>query len=389
MRQYCLPVMNRKVVSCKQASTRASYGEPLFLQNGPVYPITIDYSVPGGPDPRRLEYRVLSDNGTFVMVQSYMPQDTQTTVIAALGQYATVVSLLMGDKVTSDGPNGTASYTAACTMSDLTKEGSSTWRWTSLNLDNGVMKAHVTTEDCTADAYIARGNYSSTGFNNLPYAFEAAIRLLGGLDGYSKLINYDSFGTVFSKLSLDDALNYAADADMSLLESLLSQMLGIVHTSWTAVVPDSWTKSRHPVLQRKFPHHYQIKTFWTPATIIAIVVAGLVFLSTTWQAIRWFTATHKLRTTKRRWNLLDPEHLIDYTLMTDEGLRLDPYTDVEARRKRNATILPELERPEKVIQGVDLTTVSSPKVGTTEQKENLAVAVDDDVVSPASSTASS
>ncbi|KAJ9613453.1 hypothetical protein H2200_003395 [Cladophialophora chaetospira] len=391
MRQYCVPVLNKKLVACSQDETRVYYDpQPLYLSSGPIYPITIDpnSNVPGQENHTRLEFRLLTGNGTFVMVQSHVPGDTQTTVIAALGEYAKVISSLTGQPASSGGPLGRQQFTAACTMADVTKPGSSTWKWTSLTLDNGVMKAHVTDDDCTVDAQDELG-YPSTGFTNLPYAFEATTRLLGGLDGYSKLINYDSFSTVFSKLSLDDAKAYAAGADMNLLESLLSQMLGIVHTSWTAIVPESQVQYQKKVLQRKFPHHYVIQTFWTPATIIAIVVAALVFLATTWQAVRWALAVHVLHKTKRRWNLLDPEHLIDYTLLAAEELRYSPLYVADAQQKRNATKFPDYPRPEKVAQDDSLTTVQSPKTGTVEQKENVAVVVNDDTISPASTTASS
>jgi hypothetical protein len=48
-----------------------------------------------------------------------------------------------------------------------------------------------------------------TGFDSLPLAIAATTTIIGGVDGYSKLINYNSFNSSFSQLTLSQAQQYA------------------------------------------------------------------------------------------------------------------------------------------------------------------------------------
>ena len=97
----------------------------------------------------------------------------------------------------------------------------------------------------------------------MPIAIQATTKALGGIDGYSKLINYDSFNSSFSQLTKAAAEEYASN-NMNLLESTLSQLYGIVQASWTAL--DTNTIADNKVLltkifQRDFPHNFIILTF--------------------------------------------------------------------------------------------------------------------------------
>ena len=224
-------------------------------------------------------------------------------------------------------------FTAICSMSDLTKTKYSSWKWTSLTLENGVHTVDVTEESCRSEMEAA---YFSgiTGFDSLPFAIQASTKILGGIDGYSKLINYNSFNTSFSQLTMAAAKEYASTNDMTLLESTLSQLYGIVQTSWTALDNDSIVADRVPlrnIFQRDFPHNFIIKTFWTPSAIIAVILATLIFLFSVWQAIRWLIAIRRLGKDTNGWQLLEPVDLMAYSFLAIGGL--GPYfSTVEARR---------------------------------------------------------
>jgi hypothetical protein len=356
-RQYCLPVLNRKLVSCVRDDTKVYYDPgPLYLDPGFVLPITIDPNARTSTyDYRRLEHRLLTVNGTMVVAQLLNPAESQITVIAATEEYADILSYLMTGKPSPPAKSGPEmlhkQFTVACEMYDVSQQGHSTWKWTSLILDSGVMSAEIGTDDCTS-AMEESLTYQSTGFANLPLAIEATTKILGGIDGYSKLINYDSFSTAFSQLTIEQAMAYAREADMNLLESLLSQMLGIVHTSWTAIVGDDDERLGVPILQRDFPHHYVIKTFWTPTTIVAVVITGLILLTTVWQAIGWYLAVRMLGKDREKqgWQLLDAEDLMEYTTLAVDDLRTRPETGAGRQKWRREFVLKEYERRLPVLE---------------------------------------
>ena len=387
-RQYCLPTLNRKLVSCVRDESRVYYDpEPLYLQDGFVYPITIDPNQrTSAYDYRRLEHRLLTLNGTMVVAQSRVPDDEQTTVITATGEYGDILSHLMTGGPPDTDMRGDQQFTVACEMYNLSRPGFSTWRWTSLVLDSGVMTVDVTDEDCTLEEQQEHLHYPSTGFANLPFAIEATTKVLGGIDGYSKLINYDSFGTQFSQLTIEDARAYAKEADMNLLESLLSQMLGIVHTSWTAIVGDVNGVKRVQIMQRRFPHHYIIKTFWTPATVIAVVVAALIFLTTLGQAICWWRAVRALGKDEQVWRLLDPDDMMEYALIAADDIRLRPETGANAQKVSATLVLQEYPRRIPTVaadsqteDGATLVGVSSPTDTVVGEKETGATKMEKEI----------
>jgi hypothetical protein len=108
--------------------------------------------------------------------------------------YAKIILNLMGD-------NQSYYYIAICKMYSLTETTYSSWNWTLLTLGNGVSSVEVTEETCRKEMEAAYFP-GTTGFDPLPLAIEATTQILGGVDGYSKLINYNSFHSGFSLLNL-------------------------------------------------------------------------------------------------------------------------------------------------------------------------------------------
>ena len=333
-RQFCLPILNPKLVSCVQddatdtGTKRAFYdvGHVLHTYDNAtwIYPVTID---PDSELYKRVYVATMTGYGTMTIAQSAIPGDEDTTIITAQGSYASVLSNMMDINSTD------YYFTAICSMGDLTKTNFSSWKWTSLALENGVLTVDVTEESCRSEMEAA---YSSgiTGFASLPLAIQASTKILGGIDGYSKLINYNSFNTSFSQLTMAAAKEYASTNDMTLLESTLSQLYAIVQTSWTALDNDSIAADRvqlRNIFQRDFPHNFIIKTSWMPSTIIAVIFAALIFLFSVWQAIRWLIAIRSLGKDTNGWQLLEPVDLMTYSLLAIDDIGPDIST-AEARR---------------------------------------------------------
>jgi hypothetical protein len=201
-----------------------------------------------------------------------------------------------------------------------------------------------------------------TGFAHLPLAIQASTKVLGGIDGYSKLINYDSFNTSFSQLTMAAAKEYASANDMTLLESTLSQLYGIVQTSWTALDNNSIAADRvqlRNIFQRDFPHSFIIQIFWTPSTIIAVILAALIFLFSVGQAIRWLIAIRRLGEDTNGWQLLKLVDLIAYSFRAINDLS-SHISITEARR----TVLRSKDGPPLIdYPKCDLTQLTSPMSG--------------------------
>ena len=333
-RQFCLPILNPKLVSCVPDDAAGAGTKRAFYDVGHVlhtydnstwiYPVTID---PDSEPYQRVYVATKTGYGTMTIAQSAIPGDEDTTIITAQGSYANILSNMMNIN-SSD-----YYFTAICNMSDLTKTKYSSWKWTSLTLENGVLTVDVTEESCRSEMEAAYFP-GITGFASLPLAIQASTKILGGIDGYSKLINYNSFNTSFSQLTMAAAKEYASTNDMTLLESTLSQLYGIVQTSWTALDNDSIAADRVPlrnIFQRDFPHNFIIKTFWTPSTIIAALLAALIFLFSVWQAIRWLIAIRRLGKDTNSWQLLEPVDLMAYSFLAIDDLGPSIST-AEARR---------------------------------------------------------
>ena len=317
-RQYCLPVLNQKLVTCTKdpALVSGSGTNRVFydvkdavttFNNKTVYELTFDPNA----DYRKVYTATDVDEGTMTIARTEDPAEGDTTILTAQGGYSKILSSLMGDETNY------YYYTAVCQMYNLTDPSYSSWKWTSLILDSGVMSIEVTGETCRAQmekAYFP----GITGFDPLPLAIEATTKILGGVDGYSKLINYNSFNSSFSQLTLSQAQQYARNNDMNLLESLLSQLYAIVQTSWTALdnatIQESHAQTTW-ILQRDFPHNFIIQTFWSPSACIAAVLAALIWFCSVWQAIRWLIAIRRLGDETHGWRLLQPLDLIAYSAL--------------------------------------------------------------------------
>jgi hypothetical protein len=355
-RQYCLPVLNRKLVTCTEDPASGGDGT-----NRVFYDVKDDTKTFNGKtvyevtfDPDHPEYRIVYtatdiDDGTMTVAQTADPAERDTTILTAQGSYAKILSSLMGDE-----NNQNYYYTAICTMYNLTETAYSSWSWTSLTLDNGVMSVDVTEELCRTEmekAYFP----GITGFDPLPLAIEATTKILGGVDGYSKLINYNSFNSSFSQLTLSEAQQYAQGNDMNLLESLLSQLYAIVQTSWTALDNATIVESRATttrILQRSFPHNFIFQTFWSPTTYIAVVLAGLIWLCSIWQAVQWIIAIRRLGKDTHGWQLLEPLDLIAYSALAVGDLGPHVAT-AEARKaalhQRDGPVLVEYSKASLVL----------------------------------------
>jgi hypothetical protein len=354
-----LPILNPKLVSCAPDGVTNTGTKRAFYDVGNVlraygnvtwiYPVTID---PDSEQYKRVYVATMTGYGTMTIAQSAIPGDEDTTIIAAQGSYANILSHMMNIN------NANYYFTAICNMSNLTKTKYSSWKWTSLTLKNGVYTVDVTEESCRSEMEAAYFP-GITGFAHLPLAIQASTRILGGIDGYSKLINYDSFNTSFSQLTLAAAKEYASANDMTLLESTLSQLYGIVQTSWTALDNDFIAAERvqlRNIFQRDFPHNFIIKIYWTPSTIIAVILAALIFLFSVWQATRWLIAIRRLGKNTNGWQLLKLFDLIAYSFRAIGDL--GPHISItEAQR----TVLRSKDEPTLIdYPKCDLTQLTSP-----------------------------
>lgn len=178
----------------------------------------------------------------------------------------------------------------------------------------------------------------SSGLFNLSYAIEGATSLFGSVDGYSKLINADN-------LTQQAETDYADAANVTQLESILSQIYAIAHTSYTEARMGAGESSQ--ITKLMYPHAFRISVSWTWVTTLAFVIAVLIFLATTGQMILWLIAVTSLQDQRPELELLEPLDLMAYTIggagwleallstkaarrkLVGErhGLVLEPYTD--------------------------------------------------------------
>ncbi|KAK7897833.1 hypothetical protein LTR67_004463 [Exophiala xenobiotica] len=348
--QYCLPALNHQLVSCTEDPSSGGYGtsrvyydvkdDVKTFNNKTVYEVTFD------PDYYYREVYTATDidSGTMTVAQTSDPAEKDTTIVTAQGPYANTLRSLMGN-------TDSQSYysTAICSMYDLKDTAHSSWLWTSLDLNNGIITMDVSTDPCRKEMETAYFK-GITGFDPLPLAIEATTTILGGVDGYSKLINYNSFNSSFSQLTLEQAEAYAQEHDMNLLESLLSQLYAIVQTSWTALDNATITQSHASttnILQRNFPHNFIIKTFWSPTTYIAVVLAALIWICSVWQALRCLIAIRRLGKETHGWQLLEPLDLIAYSALAAGDLGPHVATSearMAALREKDGIILKEYDK---------------------------------------------
>ena len=307
--EYCLPVLDSKQFTCDQdtSHTRVGYTDEAIVASGlPIYNITIDLGAINSSSFIRQDVQ----NATMTVAQSVSaPHDT---ILTTSGRYADVLSqLAYGTNTTS----ATDVLTMFCTLNTR-----SSWQWVSFTLINGIISAAATGAGCDDERHSRH-----TGFFNLWYAIQGATSTFGSIDGYSKLINADP-------LTLQVNRQHALAANMTLLESVLSQMYAIVHTSYTAAhLGANGTEIQKMV----YPQSYRVSVSWTGVTVLAFMISVFILVATLGQAIRWITAIRTLKSGGERSSLelLRPLDLIAHAVGDAERLG-ELLGTKEARNKR-------------------------------------------------------
>ncbi|KAL9105661.1 MAG: hypothetical protein Q9227_009210 [Pyrenula ochraceoflavens] len=311
--KYCLPVMRPKLVSCTPVhdGSRAKYiyvtsRNDTYLQAKlDTYEIIIN---PGNE--HNQTYVVTSSKGGVMAVsRSKRPEDTPLTVVTGSGQYADLLSKLsVGQPITftKDSYNETQ-FTLLCDAPyDATIYQ---WNWVTFSLDGGVMTAMPTKDICQQ-----KTDPIPVGW--LDFALEGATSINNVGDGYSKLINTDFLsqnGPDFDRMKA---------FDMSPLEYILSHIVGIVNTAWTATNAD--IAHTTPIKHQTYQHRYGITIEIKGLTILALLAAILILLCSIWQFWIWTRAVVTLEAERRscmqqggsqsalQSQLLDPLQLLAY-----------------------------------------------------------------------------
>lgn len=292
-RQYCLPVLNAKTVSCEQDvdNRRVEYVNAGTAGGFSVYTVTINPNTAYADTHVRVSFQ----NGTMTVAQSQNPSEPQVTVITVTDIYADILSQLMyGEN------SATQIFTAVCTIST-----ESSWQWVQLSYDNGVYRAPRFSEvkDCEGGDF--------TGFTDHFYAIQGATRVVNAIDGYSKYINVDPISPIGNTTS-QQLQDYASANNMTLLESILSQLYEIVQTSYSATNPD--LASATTVTEVHFRTAYVISVQWSVASVLALVMSAIIVCATLLQAIQYRRATQRMHQQPGpRWKLLDVTDLIGYS----------------------------------------------------------------------------
>lgn len=316
LRQYCLPVLNAKTVSCQQdvTNSRVNYSYETTAGGLNVYGVTINPNTKYA----NTHVRVSFQNGTMTVAQSQIPSELEVTIITATDVYADLLSQL------TYGTNSTSEiFTLVCTINTQ-----SSWQWVPLSFDSGVYQVQSTSGACES-------GYDSnvTGFTDLFYAIEGATRVVNAIDGYSKYINADITGNTVSpygSVTQQKDQNYAAANNMTLLESILSQLYELVQTSYSATNLD--VASTTNVFEARYRNAYVITVEWSAASILALVMSIIILISTTWQAFQYFEFTKQLVAQPGTdWELTEVVDLMGYSLTSARQFTND--LDTEARRK--------------------------------------------------------
>ncbi|KAF2171371.1 hypothetical protein M409DRAFT_63682 [Zasmidium cellare ATCC 36951] len=340
--QYCLPVLKPNLVTCAPVDddSRAKY---TYITSRPdtYLGITLDmYEISINPDTDYNQTYVVTsqNNGTMVVSRSKKPEDTSLTVLTGSGLYADILSrLTTGNPApyTNETYNETQ-FTALCDApyNDQTYS----WKWVNFTLNGGVMSANATNQTC-------RENGKKNPMGWLDYAFEKATQSNNVGDGYSKLLNTDYLAK--SGPDYDRMVAF----DMSPLEYILSQIVAIVLTAWSATNPD--IAGSTPISHKTYEHRYVVVVEIKDVTILALCMACLILLCTILQAWRWLRASSVVRRRDRKgdaegltdpsWELMEPMHLLAYGASASEGISKLGLAQQKCRerllRDRNGPIL--------------------------------------------------
>ncbi|KAK4506480.1 hypothetical protein PRZ48_000212 [Zasmidium cellare] len=317
--QYCLPVLRPNLVTCTPVNddSRAKYA---YITSRPdtFLGITLDvYEININPDTEfNQTYIVTSQsNGTMVVTRSKKPEDTSLTVLTGSGLYADMLS-----RLTTGNPapytNETYNETQFTVLCDAPyNDQTYSWKWVNFTLNGGVMSVNATNETCQEN-----GKKNPMGW--LDYAFEKATQSNNVGDGYSKLLNTDYLAKTGSDYDRMVAF------DMSPLEYILSQIMAIVLTAWSATNPD--IAGSTPISHKTHEHRYVVVVEIKDVTILALCMACLILLCTIWQSWRWWRASSAIQTMRRKenlegltdpsWHLMEPTHLLAYGAAASQGI---------------------------------------------------------------------
>lgn len=309
--QYCLPILRPNLVSCTPVldDSRAKYS---YITSRPdtFLGITLDvYEIVINPETKYNQTYVVTSqsNGTMVVSRSKLPEDISLTVLTGSGLYADILSRLTTGNPASY-TNATYNETQFTVLCDAPyNDGTYSWKWVNFTLNGGVMSANSTNETC-------RENGKKNPMGWLDYAFEKAAQSNNVGDGYSKLLNTDYLAKTGPDYDRMTAF------DMSPLEYILSQIVAIVLTAWTATNPE--IAGSTPISHKTYEHRYVVVVEIKDVTILALCMACLILLCTIWQTWRWLLASSALRRmhargnmedfTDQSWKLMGPTSLLAY-----------------------------------------------------------------------------
>ena len=254
-RQYCLPVLDPHIISCKEEPFHQHRGEThsnlvqykqldVFekdypgpnnhsvphvpwsdkITNAGMYKITVGYPSDNIDD---VKYRTDDEaSGTMLL---YMKREApfNVSVIAASNSgtsgYASLLYRLMYDAepdLSNIPSNSSYYFVAKCEFESIKYRDNylSSWRQVDFTLRNGVLRANVTGERCPNP----RGSWTS-GFDDLFFALEGAGAVLSSSDGYSKLFNENH----------DPGKGSNIFSNMSRLDAVVNKIYHITQTSWS------------------------------------------------------------------------------------------------------------------------------------------------------------
>lgn len=302
---YCVPVLDQQTVFCNHdtANSRVAYKAQDVIDAARVYTVTIN------PETYPSTHvRIDSQNGTMTVAQSLDPSEPENTIITASGKYADILSQL------TYGMNATSTseiFTVVCTI-----QTSSSWLWVTSS------ETELFTSLFPSNIYCGSGVPEGYGFTDLYDAIESAVRLSSGTDGYSKYFNLGLLqGNVLSNnqpLSEGDEQFVDYLFNMTMLESLLSQLYEIIQTTYTASVRDGATATTVHILVHEYL--YEIYVAWNALTILALSAACLLWCCTLAQTVLWVQArlveqNQRLGDLDPMWNLLHPSDLMQYSAL--------------------------------------------------------------------------
>ena len=373
-RQYCLPVLDPHLITCKEEPFSQERGETNSSlirykkldvydkgYTGPqghrvpqeriqwtgMFKIIMDY--PSDVDVSHVKYRTNDEwQGVFLAKRHPRPSQIMTSVVTGTNDkkkgYASLLyELMYGVKPdVSSIPLG-FKFVARCELSSIMYRDNylSSWRKVDFTLKSGVLRANVTEERCPNP----RGPDVS-GFADLDFYLEGAGSVLSSSDGYSKLfnLNADLVGT--------GNLGHGSSVfqNMSRLDAVMNKIYDIVQTSWSQQTHEYALKNPNiydkPVIMTDYPHRYVIRITWTPTTYIGLVFSLLITLNAYVLAYRWVRATYRFGFDAETWNLLRPVDLMAYSLAAYQDLIHDLNTKEHRRMVMHGKVRTLLrERP--------------------------------------------